>query len=317
MGKIVKTVRRRRFAPGECSHVYQRTVDGVVLFHDREDYLMFYMIVSVTAKKRGVRLLTMCLMIDHVHLLLETETLEQMADFVRDYTSVFVKEYNESIGRHGKLFVKSYGSAPKKGNKRTRSAIVYIGNNPVEKMLCSKAEEYRWNFLKYIEDGSAFSDKRPVKSYSRPLGRAMRIVDAVAKSGGYLNYVRLYYIFSNLSESEKEILTDHVIMAYYPFDVKRLMKYYDEYEQMVSAMHSTSGSEHDIKEIIYSGSDRIYTDMISYVKGSLGVKCARRLTMLSYTEKLGLAEALRIHTRANLHEISKFLHLKMKKRFYM
>ena len=160
-GKMVKKMRRRRFVAGECSHVYQRTVDGVVLFHDREDFLMFYMIVSVTAKKRGVRLLMMCLMIDHVHLLLETDTLEQMADFVRDYSSVFAKEYNDSIGRHGKLFVKSYGSAPKNGDKRTRSAIVYIGNNPVEKMLCHKAEEYRWNFLKYIEDKSAFSDKKP------------------------------------------------------------------------------------------------------------------------------------------------------------
>lgn len=312
-GKMVKKMRRRRFVAGECSHVYQRTVDGVVLFHDREDFLMFYMIVSVTAKKRGVRLLMMCLMIDHVHLLLETDTLEQMADFVRDYSSVFAKEYNDSIGRHGKLFVKSYGSAPKNGDKRTRSAIVYIGNNPVEKMLCHKAEEYRWNFLKYIEDKSAFSNKLPVRNYSRSLGRSVKIVDAAAKAGCYLNYVRLYYIFSKLSEREKEILTDHLIMAYYPFDIDRLMEYYNDYEQMLSAMHSTSGSEYDIKEIRHPGSDRIYDDMITYVKGSLGVKYARSLTMLPNAGKLELADALKVHTGASLYEISKFLHMKRKK----
>jgi hypothetical protein len=91
------------------------------------------------------------------------------------------------------------------------------------------------------------------------------------------------------------------------------MEYYNDYEQMLSAMHSTSGSEYDIKEIRHPGSDRIYDDMITYVKGSLGVKYARSLTMLPNAGKLELADALRVHTGASLYEISKFLHMKRKK----
>ena len=83
--------RRRRFIEGESNHIYQRTVDGVILFYDKEDFLLFYMIVSVTVKKYNVRVLQMCLMIDHVHMLAESESLEVLADFVRDYTSIFAK----------------------------------------------------------------------------------------------------------------------------------------------------------------------------------------------------------------------------------
>jgi hypothetical protein len=53
--------------------------------------------------------------------------------------------------------------------------------------------------------------------------------------------------------------------------------------------------------------------MITYVKGSLGVKYARSLTMLPNAGKLELADALRVHTGASLYEISKFLHMKRKK----
>ena len=90
--------RSRKFINGECNHVYQRTVGGVNLFYDLEDFLVFYMIVSVTVKKHGVRLLSMCLMIDHVHLLLLTDSLSRLADFVRDYSSIYAREFNASVG---------------------------------------------------------------------------------------------------------------------------------------------------------------------------------------------------------------------------
>ena len=83
--------RRRRFLPGECSHIYQRTVQGVNIFYDREDYLVFYMIISVSARKFKVKIIKMCLMIDHIHILVEADSCKEMADFVRHYTSVFVR----------------------------------------------------------------------------------------------------------------------------------------------------------------------------------------------------------------------------------
>ena len=59
------------------------------------------------------------------------------------FTSWFVREYNSFSGRTGKLFKKNYGSAPKSDSKKIRSCINYIGNNPVEKSLCERAQDYR------------------------------------------------------------------------------------------------------------------------------------------------------------------------------
>ena len=299
--------RKRRFIIHECNHVYQKTVKGYVLFYDREDYLVCYMILSVMAKKYGIIVLEVCFMIDHIHLLLEAPSCEVMAAFIRDYSSVYIHEYNFSTGRSGQMFHKSYGSAPKKGDKKTRSAIVYIGNNPVEKKLCGHAEDYRWNFLMYLLKPYPFSIERPLMRCSRPLRRCITIVNAASQAGRYLNYHRLRDMFDHLRESEKEYLTDHIIKMYPLIDSDRLWTYYKDWDQMVAAMHSTTGSEHDIKEAYSKGSDMIYHDMMRFLSEK-GFKPVRSVIMLPLEQKIQLAHELRMHIGAAPHEIKKLLH---------
>lgn len=300
--------RRRRFIVHECNHVYQKTVKGFVLFYDREDYLLCYMILSVKAKKYGVKVLKICFMIDHIHMLIEAPSCKVMSDFIRDYSSVYIHEYNTSVGRSGQMFHKSYGSAPKKGGKKTRSAIIYIGNNPVEKKLCIQAEDYRWNFLKYIVKSYPFSTERQLAECSRQLRRSISIVNAASKAGRFLNYNRLRDIFDSLTESEKEYLTDHIIKSYPLIDADRLWSYYEDWNQMVTAMHSTTGSEHDIKEAYSNGSDQIYHDMKRYLVEK-GFKPVRSVITLPLDQKIQLADDLRLHTGASPYEIKKFLHI--------
>lgn len=300
--------RKRRFIVRECNHVYQKTVKGFLLFYDREDYLVCYMILSVMARKYGVTVLKVCFMIDHIHLLIDAPSCKVMSDFIRDYSSVYVHEYNTSSGRSGQMFHKSYGSAPKKGGKKTRSAIIYIGNNPVEKKLCSHAEDYRWNFLKYLLKPFPFSAEIPLAECSRQLRRCISIVNGASKAGRYLNYNRIRYMFDPLSEYEKEYLTDYIIKSYPLIDADRLLSYFEDWDQMVTAMHSTTGSEHDIKETFNKGSDQIYHDMMSYL-AEIGFNPVRNVITLPLDQKIQLAHELRLHTGAAPHEIKKFLHI--------
>lgn len=130
---------RRKFYEGVVNHVYQRTVDWVNIFYCHEDFLVFYTIFAVCVKSSNVSVLELCLMYDHIHFLIQTETMMELSAFVDRFTAWFVHEYNNSIGRSGKLFHKNFGSAPKSKEKAVRTAINYVGNNPVEKGLHGKA----------------------------------------------------------------------------------------------------------------------------------------------------------------------------------
>lgn len=305
--------RRRRFVNGECNHIYQRTVNGFNLFYDREDYLVFYMILSVSVRKFNVSILMLCLMIDHIHILLDAVSCKEMADFVRYFTSIYVREYNDSIGRTGQMMYKSFGSAPKKGDKRTRSAIVYIGNNPVEKKICHEAEDYRWNFIAYMKDGNPFSMKIPVEKCRRRLRNAMAEVRAEAAADRYIGYFRLRRLMAGLADDEKEFLTDHIISQYFPFDVETLESYYSDLDQMSAAMKASAGSDYDIKEKVTPHSDLIYEEMVKIVRAETGLKYVREVIMLPAEEKFRLARMIQSSLpAAEMFQISKFLHIPVK-----
>lgn len=293
----------------ECNHVYQRSDGGYNIFYDDEDYLLCFMILSVFAQKHNVKLLKICFMVDHIHILVDAESCEHMAAFVRDYTSVFVKEYNTSIGRKGRLFYKSFGSAPKQGDKKMRSVIVYIGNNPVEKGLCRYAEDYRWNFIMYMLPKEMQQKRSRASRESRKLLRCFKRVKAAVNAGAYMNYTQLYDMFSDLTDVERTSLVDYVVMAYYPFDVECILDLYDDWQQVIDAMHSTAGSEYDLKEKWYSKSDAIYMKMSSYVRENLNIYPVRNVLKLSSEQKNLLAAELKSKTGATDYEVKKFLHL--------
>lgn len=302
---------KRKFTPHECLHVYQKTVDGFNIFYDRGDALVFYSIFSVLAKIYKVKALALCLMIDHIHALLSAEELTDISDFVRHYSSLFVTEYNQHIGRHGCLFHKSFGSAPKVGGKKVRSTIVYIGNNPVEKKICSKAEEYRWNFLAYMYDANPFSERMSPSRFSMKLRRAVNEVKGTYSRNAYLTYSQILRIFDGLVAKEREYLTDFIIGLYFPFDEDMLMSYCGTYQDMIHAMHSTVGGEYDIREDFNAGTDRVYAEMQKYLSDELQISPMRMVTVMPDEQKLEIAALLKRRIAATSRELSKFVHLKI------
>jgi REP element-mobilizing transposase RayT len=305
--------KRRKFFAGECLHVYQRTIAGENIFYDREDYLVFYTLFSTISKLYNLTILELCIMVDHIHILISSDKLDYIASFMQHFTSKFVLIYNHEVGRKGNLLHKSYGSAPKVGNKKIRSTIVYIGNNPVEKSLCREASEYRWNFLAYIKESNPFSVKLAAKQIPPRVRSILNEIKKNQKANLYLSYAQLRRMFAKLSNSEKELVTDYIISTYYPFDTDALLSYYNSYEDMTYAMKSTAGSDYDIKEKFYYGSDTVYDEMSNFVENILQIKPVRLVTTLNDDAKFEVAKQLQKATMASTQQISKFLHFKSHK----
>ena len=85
-------------------------------------------IIDYSTKINSRRQLEICIMRNHVHLLIAADNLDDISSFVRHYTSLFVTEFNRDIGRTGPLFHKSFGSAPKRGSKSIRYEYDEAGN---------------------------------------------------------------------------------------------------------------------------------------------------------------------------------------------
>ena len=245
-------------------------------------------------------------MIDHIHLLVTGDDIVRISRFVSEYSSLFVREFNSWSGRTGPLFKSAFGSSIKTEIKKIRSVIAYLFNNPVEKMLCKNAEEYRWNFLSYYNPHYKLPHKK-MREYSRAMRRAIKIVDSHFAKVMHLKYAMLETLYNTLDGDERELLTKYIIWKYLPFDIKATNSYYRSYEDMVKAINSNTGSEYDIQEQHYCKTDAPYREMIAILKNT-GLKKVQDVIVLSEDEKRRLYSMLKSKTSASGRQIRKFLH---------
>ncbi len=298
-------------------HIYQRSLHGFNLFYSFEDYLLFYTLVSVMKKKYDVVFLGHCIMVDHFHSLVKDKEDDSIRRMFQQIIRIYAREFNKEIknspdscsGRTKSVFAKSFGRAKKVNDKSIRTAISYLYNNPVEKKLCVRAEDYRWNFLAYADSRNPFSERLVLRYASRKLRRCIKLVDFQFKEGRYLTYAFIRNLFSGLSGKQKRQLVDYIIVKYNFIDYESLVNYYGDFQKMLLAINSNTGSEYEFDEDTYGGSDQIYRILIEHTQKYLHTSDVKLALRLEVEDKLKLYKYLASQTSANSKEIEKFIHL--------
>ena len=275
--------RRKSHQENTVAHVFQRARSGFVVFYNVKDSLFFITLLSITAKRHGIKVLGLCLMYNHIHMLLETDDAEVVRKFVRDLMSVFSRHYNLRHRIPGKLFDR-YGVSFKRGDKAIRTSLAYVNNNPVEDHICPKAEDWRWNLLSYSVTQHPYSKKIALAAASRRLRKAVATVKYFKKTGGPLTYTILDSIFEGATVDEAKQLVDHIISEYSVIDYEQAIGYYGSYEKMLSAFANNTGSEYDITEPFDPHSGQAYRKMTSYLT------CDRRFKDIGDVIQLPLPE---------------------------
>ena len=305
----------KRMAFGSAiQHIYKRTVDKGVLFYRLEDRLVYYTITAVKARRHRVVMLAMSLMYTHIHRAVRSVDALQLAMFERDVDSTFAKERNREAGRTGPVFDSPYGRSSKRNEKEIRTCLIYIFNNPKEKRLCRRAEEDRWNFLAYYDRKYPFS-RRPVLSRERQcLRNALKEVEHESAAGRYLRYSLIHKLLAPLSPDEREVLTDHIIQVYFPFDRETCVSMFDSLEDMLHAPDVVTGSEFDVGEEYESHSDVPYRAMCSIAENYGLLKPGMPLLSLPPERLQKLKQYLMSRTMAPEWQVARFLHLKGEER---
>ena len=299
---------RRKYNEEAFEHVFQRAKQYRVIFYSSEDRLVFYTIFSIMAWRYGVSVLALALMYNHYHTLFKSVLPKVRALFIGTVTSTYAKAFNRDSGHKGALFEKAYGNALKLGEKKVRTTVSYCYNNSSEKRLVVRAEQDRWNFLAYIDNDHPFSEPIILEKASARLRAALKEVDAHVADHAYLRYGCIRRLFGGLSAREKEQLTDYIISRYLPIDKELLLSFYKDYDSMVMAINSNTGSEYDIREEYRNDSDEPYTQMIKMLSASSFASNPHRILSASPEKKARIASVLRRTTSAQEYQIGRFLH---------
>ena len=293
------------------NHCYQRTVGRVVLFYTVSDHLVFFTIFCTMAKKYQLQILKLVLMPDHIHQAAIERRKGHLSAFQHDCQMMYAREFNRLSHRKGDLFEHNYGSVPKVGDKKVRSVLIYLDNNPVERNLAPKAESYQWNFLAYGASDHPFSEKIVTRDASAQLKRAMKEVTAMHEAGRYLRYAFLQRLFRSLPDDrERDQLTDFIVVTYSVIDHAASIGCFGRYEDELLAAHATSGSEYDLKETFDGWSDAFYARMTAVLRREGRYKKdIHEILAIPADKRFELFKLLRQETSAPGKQIAKFLHL--------
>ena len=291
-------------------HIYQRTVNGYLLFYTVPDFLVFFSIVCVCARRFRITLLGVCPMFDHTHFLAKAMERGDVSGFIQEYSSLYSREFNKTLGTEGPVFRRKFGFSLKKGMKAIKNSCSYLYNNPGEKQLCAKAEEYRWTFLAYADSDHPFSEKIRLRFASRPLRKALKMIEYYASRNIYLRHDWLEGMFEPLSTEEKNQLIDYIIVEYNVIDYRELISYYGSYEKACLAFASNQGSEHDIEEEFVPGSHKPYSEISRLLNKKYGFTHIKDALRLPLPERVSLMYSLAYETSATHKQLERYLRFK-------
>ena len=136
--------RPREDIEGAVHHVYARGNSGRPIYRDdvdRQTYLR--MLIRVIGRMRW-RLLSYCLMDNHVHLLIETPE-ANLGRGIQRMHGLYAREFNTRHRRAGHLFQGRYGAVRIKTDEQLWTVAVYVAMNPVEAGLCATPDEWPWS----------------------------------------------------------------------------------------------------------------------------------------------------------------------------
>lgn len=140
---------QRRSSSTGIHHVIARGLDGMDVFCDDQDRLVFLRHVKTRLEKAGGRLYAWCLMDDHVHLLFHLGEGCVPSRFMQALGTGYASYFNSRHGRSGHFFWGRFKSEPVEDGPYFRTVVRFIHQNPV-KALVTPDCRYRWSsFCEY------------------------------------------------------------------------------------------------------------------------------------------------------------------------
>lgn len=307
---IVPPMTKKRIRlEGVINHCYQRTVNGFLAFYTTIDCLVFFTIVCMAATRHKVKLVKVCIMPDHFHVSVIFSHEEDLSAFMCEVTRDYSTAFNKRCNRRGPLFQSPYGNATKTEEKKIRTNLIYVDNNPVERKLTAVAEDYRWNFLAYAERRWPFSERIVKRKASGAMKKALALVASRHNCGKPLSYTMLRSIFKTLNNKERRQLVDYSITTYSVIDYQESLRHFRSFQDMLLATHSTTGSEHDIKEEFHGRRDDVYAKISSLLQKNGYIKDPHEIISMPIARKKELFGFLHGKTLATRRQLMCYLHI--------
>lgn len=146
--------RARKYNETNFFHIIVQGINKEYIF-DKERYIKQYMKLLYKYKvDTSINIIAYCIMNNHAHLLLYTETIDEMSQYMHKVNTGYAKYYNYiNKDRVGYVFRDRYVSEPIENQRYLINCINYIHYNPVKGGIVEKCSEYKYSSYNMFING--------------------------------------------------------------------------------------------------------------------------------------------------------------------
>ncbi len=135
----------RLVLPGYPHHIVQRGRNRQIFFAGEPDYQYYLNTLTEFKQQCCVKVYAYCLMTNHVHLLLEPESVAGLSALMKRLAARHTRYFNTVTNRRGSLWEGRYKSSVIDGDNYLLRCIRYIEQNPVKAKMVDAPSHYKWS----------------------------------------------------------------------------------------------------------------------------------------------------------------------------
>ncbi|HUG99778.1 MAG TPA: transposase [Gammaproteobacteria bacterium] len=145
----------RKFLAGHCYHVMNRGNGGTTVYFDQRDFDAFLQIIGQAQDRLAMRVLAVCLMPNHFHLVLRPHAHGDLSRWMHWLMTTHVVRYRVVHNTIGRIWQGRFKAFPIQQDPHLHAVMRYVERNALRAGLVRRAEDWPWGSLHWRCGGTS------------------------------------------------------------------------------------------------------------------------------------------------------------------
>jgi len=147
----------RNFFQTSFFHIICQGIEKSYIFDSQEDIKKYINFMYEIKDDYQIQIVAYCIMNNHVHLLINVETISNLSLYMQRLNTKYANYYNKKYNRVGFVFRNRFKSEGIFSEKYLYNCVNYIFKNPVKAGICEEPIEYPYsNYKEYIKNNNTY-----------------------------------------------------------------------------------------------------------------------------------------------------------------
>lgn len=156
---------KRKNLNSNIFHIMSQGINKEYIFEKEQDKRKYRKLIFLYNNEFNIEIIAYCIMGNHVYLLIKSDRIENMSNFMHQINMQYALYYNKNRNRVGYVFRSRYKSEQISTEKYLINCIHYIHNNPIKAHICREKLEYLYSSYNYKIKENQVIDKSWRKKY--------------------------------------------------------------------------------------------------------------------------------------------------------